>query len=75
MSRKELKDIAKATYKNVGDAIAGEQIIAQARNIGNKRVVPGTHTHQVQEIVLRSNVLCVIDQAFRLKGDGMRLKE
>jgi hypothetical protein len=75
MSRKELKDIALATYRNVGDALAGEQIIAQARDIGKTRVVSGTHTHQIQETVLRSNVLCVIDRAFKLKSGGMRLKE
>jgi hypothetical protein len=75
MSRKELKDILTATYRNVGDALAGEQIIAQAHDIGRARVVPGTHTHQIQEIVLRSNVLCVVDRAFKLESGGMRLKE
>lgn len=75
MSRKELKDIAMTTHRKVGDAIAGEQIIAQARDIGKTRVVAGTHTHQIQEIILRSNVLCVIDRAFRLRLGGLRLKE
>lgn len=75
MSRRELKDIVVARHTEVGHALAGELIIAQARDIGKTRVVPGTHTHQIQETILRSNVLCVIDRAFKLRDDGMRLKE
>lgn len=75
MSRKELKDIVVARHTEVGHALAGEVIIAQARDIGKTRVVAGTHTHQIQEAVLRSNVLCVIDRAFKLKDGGMRLRE
>lgn len=75
MSRKELKDIVVARHTEAGHAVAGELIIAQARDIGKIRVVPGTHTHKIQETILRSNVLCVIDRPFKLKDGGMKLKE
>lgn len=75
MNRKELKDFVVVRHTEVGHALAGELIIAQARDIGKTRVVPGTHTHQIQETVLRSNALCVIDRPFKLKDGGMRLRE
>jgi hypothetical protein len=75
MGRRELNDLARVTYRNAGEAIAGEQVIGQARIIGKAIVVPGTSTHRMQQIVLKSNVLCVIDRAFRLVDQPMRLKE
>ena len=73
MGRKDLKSLASKTYRQQGDALAGEQIIAQARNVGRVLVVPGTSTHKMQEVVLKVNVLCVIDRPFCLRDGGMTL--
>jgi len=64
-------------HHEIGHALAGEQIIAQARRIGRPTVLPGTSTHRIQEIVLRVNALCLIDRPFRLKEpeSPMRLRE
>jgi hypothetical protein len=75
MGRQQLKSLAVNTYCNHGDALEGEQVIAQARKVGKTRVVSGTSTHQIQETILRRNVLCVIDRPFRLAGGPMRIKE
>lgn len=75
MGRRELKELALNVNRNYRDAIAGEQIIAQARQIGRVQVVPGTSTHKMQEVVLRKNVLCVIDRAFCLTDGEMKLKK
>lgn len=75
MGRQELRTLAVNVHRGRGDALAGEQIIAQARQIGKAIVVPGTSTHRIQEVVLRSNVLCVIDRPFRLVEGPMKLKE
>ena len=37
-------------------------------------VVPGTSTHKMQEVVLKVNVLCVIDRPFRLSENPLKLK-
>jgi hypothetical protein len=52
MSRKDLKGLVVDTYRNHGDALAGERIIAQARDVGKAYVVPGTSTHKMQELIL-----------------------
>ncbi len=75
MGRRELKNLAISVYRGQGDAIAGEQVIAQARSIGRPIVVPGTSTHRMREVVLRVNVLCVIDRSFRLVEPAMKLKK
>lgn len=75
MGRQELKKLAVNIHRNRGDALAGEQIIAQARRIGRPIVVPGTSAHRIQQAVLRINVLCVIDRPFRLTEEAMRLRE
>jgi hypothetical protein len=75
MNRRDLKSFAACIHRGAGDALAGEQIIAQARDIGKVRVVPGTSTHNMQEVVLKSNALCVIDPPFKLKEGAMKLKE
>lgn len=74
MARQELKHLVSNTYRNRGDALAGERVIAQARTVGRPRVVPGTAKHRIQEIVLKSNVLCVIDRPLRLKDEAMKIK-
>jgi hypothetical protein len=68
MARKELKDLCGTVHRAAGDAIAGDSVIAQCRNTGKTRVTAGTSTHKIQETILRSNVLCVIDKAFRLRA-------
>jgi hypothetical protein len=75
MGRRELKDLAAEIHRDRGHALAGEIIIGQARDIGRPIVVPGTSTHKMQEIVLRSNVLCVIDRPFRLVGPVLKIKK
>ena len=74
MGRRELKDLAVNTYRSQGDAIAGEQIIAQARRIGKPLLVAGTSAHRMQEVVLRVNALCVVDRSFRLAEHPLKLK-
>lgn len=74
MNRNELKQIASNIHSSKGDAIQGERIIAQAREIGRIRVVPGTSTHQMQQAVLKCNALCVIDREFRVKDKKLKLK-
>jgi hypothetical protein len=75
VSRKELKSLAANIYRNHGDALEGEQVIAQARDVGKVRVVAGTSTHKIQETVLRRNVFCIIDRPFKLAGGAMQIKE
>jgi hypothetical protein len=70
MKRSDLERLAINIRRESGDALEGERIIAQARKIDNKGVVPGTATHRIQEVVLRSNVLCVLDRSFRTREVG-----
>ncbi len=74
MSRKVLESLATNTYRSAGDALKGEKVIAQSRDVYGPHVVPGTSTHQMQETILKRNVLCVIDRAFRVTGPAMRPK-
>jgi hypothetical protein len=37
--------------------------------------LPGTSTHRIQEIVLKRNLLCVIDQPFQLTQAPMKVRE
>ncbi len=74
LERRQLKKLAKNINRNHGDALQGEKVIAQARDIGRCIVVPGTSNHRIQEVSLRENVLCVIDRAFILKEKEMRIK-
>ncbi len=74
MQRKDLKCLAINISRKYGDAIAGEKIIAQAREIDSAKVFHGTSTHQIQEIALRKNVLCVIDRPFRIRETPMKLR-
>ncbi len=74
MARKDLKNIVTNTYRKQGDAIFAQKIIAQARNISRPIAVAGTSRHNIQELVLRENALCVVDIPFKLKEGAMRLK-
>jgi hypothetical protein len=75
MSRKELKGLVGNTYRNHGDALVGERVVAQARDVTKPYPVPGTSTHKIQELILKRNVLCVIDRPFQLVGGAMQIKE
>ena len=75
MGRRELKSLVASEHRNQGDALLAEQVIAQARDIGRTLVVPGTSTHKMQEVVLKRNVLCVIDRPFQLREGALQLKE
>ncbi len=74
MEGTKLKGLAKKFHRDHGDALAGEQIIAQARRIGKTLVIPGSSAHRIQQAILRGNVLCVIDKPFYLKESAMCLK-
>lgn len=74
MPRRELNRLAANVHRNHGDALAGERIIAEARNIGKVLVVAGTSTHKMQEVTLRKNVLCVIDRPFNLVEPPLKLR-
>lgn len=73
--RDALRKKTTKVYHLAGEAIAGDRIIAEAREIGESRVVPGTSAHRIQEIVLKRNALCVIDRPFEAVDKEMRLKE
>jgi hypothetical protein len=75
MSRKDLKGLVVNIYRNHGDALARERIIAQARDVGKAYVVPGASTPKMQELILKRNALCVIDRPFQLVGGAMQIKE
>ena len=75
MSRKTLREIASKPSRKTGDAIEGETIIAQARDVTKPRAVPGTSTHKIQELFLKRNALAVIDKPFRLLGSELKLKK
>lgn len=75
--RHDLRSRCTVIQGKSGDALAGEQIIVQARHIGVPTVLPGASTQKVQETVLRVNALCMLDRSFRLKEPqpAMRLRE
>ena len=67
MDHDELKKKATNTHRAAGDSLQGEHIIAHARTIiKKKRPSSGTSTHKIQEVVLKKNVLCVIEKTFRI---------
>lgn len=75
MGRRDLRKLATSIHRSPGDALAGDQVIAEARKIGPTMVVTGTSSHRMQEVVLKRNVLCVIDLPFKLIEDAMKLKD
>ncbi|MGA7793937.1 MAG: hypothetical protein WCA19_12940 [Candidatus Acidiferrales bacterium] len=73
--RKALRDLARNVHHETGDALAGEKIIAEARDISTPIRAHGTSKHQIQEIVLRRNAFCVIDRAFSAVETALTLKK
>ena len=75
MGRRDLRKLATSIHRSPGDALAGDRVIAEARKIGPTMVVAGTSSHRIQEVVLKRNVLCVLDRPFKLIEDAMKLKD
>jgi len=74
MHLRELKKSANNILRNKGDAIYGERVIAMARKVGKIYIEPGTSKHQIQRTILKDNVFCLIDKAFRIKDQKLRRK-
>lgn len=72
MHLSELKKSANTILRNRGDAIYGERVIASARKVGKTFIAPGSSKHQIQQIILKKNVFCLIDKAFRIKDQKLR---
>ena len=54
-----------ATLYEEGDAVRGDQIIAEARDIGKPKVIVKTGRHNAQQVVLRENAFCIIRKKLR----------
>ena len=48
-------------YRNLGDALRGDRIAVQARQIKIDTVIKRTHRHKGQIGTLRDNAYCVIE--------------
>jgi len=48
-----------------GDAIKGDIILAEARDISKPRVIIKSGRHKAQMVVLRENALCIIEKKLR----------
>ena len=51
-------------HEQPNDGIRGEQLIAVARDIGKKKVIPGSSTHQRQIFILRKSAECYMNKTF-----------
>ena len=49
----------------VGDAIKGDIISAEARNVSKPRIMARTGRHKAQLIILRENAFCAIEKKLR----------
>ena len=49
------------THYNQGDALLAERIAVQARSIADIRIKHGSHTHKIQNTILRGSAYCVIE--------------
>jgi hypothetical protein len=74
MNHQDLRRLCQQIHQDPGHALTGDRVIAHAREIDDIRVVPGTGAHRIQEVILRRNVLCVLDRAFRVVDGRFRLK-
>ncbi len=70
MKREDLERLIVRLFTQGGDAIEGEKIIGQARSVRLMGTVPGTSSHRIQEVVLKTNALCVLDRPFRVTHEG-----
>ncbi|MCR4335324.1 MAG: hypothetical protein NUV57_02185 [archaeon] len=49
----------------VGDAIKGDLIVAEARKIKKPKIIVKTGRHKSQQIILEENVFCVVRKKTR----------
>ena len=64
-------------YRNLGDALRGDRIAAQARQIDKAVIIKRTHAHRGQFTTLRDNAFCIIEIPLRVvleKNKGKRTK-
>lgn len=54
-----------ATYYNPGDALKGDRIAVEARDIDDPIIRKGSHSHKIQSTKLRGSAFCVIEQPLR----------
>jgi hypothetical protein len=52
-------------YYEEGDAVRGDQLVAEARDIGKPKVIVKTGRHSAQQVVLRENAFCIIRKKLR----------
>lgn len=52
-------------YTGEGDAIKGDRIIGEARKISDIRMIVQSGRHKAQRIILRDNVMCVLDKKLK----------
>jgi len=52
-------------YYEEGDAVKGDQLVAEARDIGKPGVTVKTGRHKARQVVLWENAFCVIRKKLR----------
>jgi hypothetical protein len=56
-------------YRNLGDALRGDRIAAQARQIDKVVINKRTHAHKGQFTTLRDNAFCIIEIPLKAVSD------
>ena len=52
-------------YRQIGDALVADKVVAKARHVGKLSVVQGSGTDKVRQLALRVSVYCVIARPLR----------
>ena len=52
-------------YTDEGTIIKGDRIIGEARKISDVQVIVKSGRHKTQRIILRDNVMCLIDKKLK----------
>ena len=52
-------------YTEVGTIIKGNIITAEARKIGKPTIIANSNRHKASRIVLKDNVMCIIDKKLK----------
>jgi len=52
-------------YTDEGTIIKGDRIIGEARKISDLQVIVKSGRHKTQRIILRDNVMCLIDKKLK----------
>ncbi len=55
--------------REVGDAVSGHRIVAEARKISSPTVITKSGRHKAQRIVLTENARAVVDRRDRWLGE------